>query len=135
MKVYLATSGEYSDYRVLHAFARREDAEAYPLADDVEEYELHEGPVEVRTRHTVHWYPEGQGWGVPGQNPNFFGASYDFDGRPNHVEHTWHTTPGTGNVWLVVEGWELERVQKVYSEQRAQYIARKDMGVEPGQGD
>ena len=32
MKIYLAMSGEYSDYRVRHAFARREDAEAYPRA-------------------------------------------------------------------------------------------------------
>lgn len=35
MKVYLATAGEYSDYRVKHAFARREDAESYRLGDDV----------------------------------------------------------------------------------------------------
>jgi hypothetical protein len=38
MIIYLATRGEYSDYRVCHAFARREDAEAYKLGDDVAEF-------------------------------------------------------------------------------------------------
>jgi hypothetical protein len=36
-KVYLATSGEYSDFTVRHAFAREEDARSYLLADDVME--------------------------------------------------------------------------------------------------
>lgn len=32
-KVYLATAGEYSSFRVLHAFASEEDAETYKLAE------------------------------------------------------------------------------------------------------
>ena len=55
MKVYLATAGEYSDYRVRHAFTREEDAEAYPLGDDVLELEVHDGPVEVRTGTCWTW--------------------------------------------------------------------------------
>ena len=47
-RVYLATSGTY-DYRVQAVFTRREDAESFGLADDVEEFELHDGPLEVRT--------------------------------------------------------------------------------------
>ena len=55
MKVYLATAGEYSDYRVCHAFARREDAESYKLGDDVKELEVHDGPVEVRYWYDLDW--------------------------------------------------------------------------------
>ncbi len=53
MKVYLATSGEYSDYRVCHAFAREEDAASYALGDAVLELEVRDGPVEVRPEHTL----------------------------------------------------------------------------------
>src|ERR1035441_2640518 len=55
MIIYLATSGEYIDYQVCHAFAKREDAESYKLGDDVKEMEVRDGPVEVRTWHTLNW--------------------------------------------------------------------------------
>jgi hypothetical protein len=40
--IYLATAGEYSDYRVVGAFVHREHAEAYGRGDDVSEIELGE---------------------------------------------------------------------------------------------
>jgi hypothetical protein len=131
-KAYLATSGEYSDYRVCHAFAREEDAMSYGLGDDVLELEIHEGPIEVRNWHFMTWHPhlpDRQGDTHAAPNPLFSTERRDFDGRPKHAEHRWDVDH-LGHQRLIVQGWHLERVQKVYSEQRAQYIARKDMGVE-----
>lgn len=119
--VYLATAGEYSDYRVKHAFARREDAESYALGDGVLELEVRGGPVEVRYWHDLDWdarKPDQDGsWGNPGIDREL----RDFDGNAKHVEHTW-----SGGAWLNVQGWDLALVKKVYSEQRAQYLARKE---------
>lgn len=135
MKVYLATKGEYSDYDVVHVFAREEDADAYPLADRVEEYELHQGPVDCRYWHSLEWYPErpdsepiyaGAAYAHTG-NPWEFGSLRDYDAKIPACEHTWgevfnielqRMTPR-----LNVRGWDLDRVRKVYSEQRAQFIA------------
>lgn len=132
MKVYLATAGEYSDYRVMHVFARREDAEAYELADDVEEYEVNDGPVGVRTWHILMWdsaVVDRAADDVRSANPHEWTDRRDFDGRINRVEHRWDGH--LNGPRLVVQGWDLERVRKVYSEQRAQHVARQDMGVEP----
>jgi hypothetical protein len=124
VKVYLATSGEYSDYRVCHVFTRREDAEAYELGEDVVEFQLHDGPVEVRVWHIMYWNPgqpdhEGKpGYQLP--NPHYFEDRRDYDGDPRHVEHHWvGATPQ-----FQVGGWDLDRVRKVYSEQRAQKLAQ-----------
>lgn len=146
MKVYLATSGSYSDYQVLHVFTRREDAEAYPLADEVEEFDLHEGPVETRIWHSLTWWPDepdgdhevpmpGGGGCEPHMltltNPRPMQASpWDFDGRPNHVEHRWRSGSATnGRSSLVVEGWDRERVVKVYGELRAAWLNCKALGM------
>ena len=125
-KVYLATSGEYSDYRVQHVFARREDAEAYELATGVEEYELQGGPVEVRVWHILWWnaeQPDAERDGSRLGNPWELTDSRDFDGNPRRAAHDWGRR--FGERVLRVQGWDRERVLKVYSEQRAQYIARQ----------
>lgn len=134
MKVYLAYSEEgYDGERaVLHVFARREDAEAYEFSADVDEFEVDEGPVEIRTWHRLEWMADlpdetatvshRRGNPVESQQPR------DFDGDEQRVEYGWHTLRW-GDV-LLVEGWDLDRIRKVYSEQRAQHIARQDMGVE-----
>lgn len=128
MKVYVATSGDYSDYRIMHVFARREDAEAYEGADRVEEYELREGPVEMRTWYTLIWNPgqpdRDQAEGVRGPNPWMFGSREDFDGDLRRAGHQWDGPPGRTGPVLTVKGWERERVLKVYSEQRAQHLAQ-----------
>jgi hypothetical protein len=126
VKVYVATSGEYSDFRIRQVFARREDAESYPLGDDVMEFEVHEGPAEARTWHTLYWYasqPDLEA-GDSRTNPNPFRTTElrDFDGNPRHAEHQW-----LHGAWavLTVSGWDPDVVAKVYSEQRAQYVARE----------
>ena len=131
-KVYLAVSGEYSDYRVQHVFARREDAEAYELGDDVEERELQEGPVEVRTWHMLLW--DARIGDREGTNPFESAQRKDFDGRAQHAEHQWHgdrdaryperAGASAAGPRLYIGGWDLDRVRKVYSEQRAQHEAR-----------
>lgn len=126
MKVFLATSGEYSDFTVRHVFAREEDARAYRLADDVEEYELRDGPVDVRYWCTLTWYPD-----IPDRpgdhnavaNPCEFSALEDFD-ADKKLSHRW--APYMNNRELLyVCGWDREAVRKVYTEQRGQYEARK----------
>lgn len=116
-KVYLATHGDYDDYRVCHVFARREDAESYPLGDDVEEFEVHAGPVEVRRWYRIVWHAD---WadrdadGVAAANPDTGSDLRDFDGDEAHVEHRWYQSV------LNVGGWDLPLVKQVYDEQRAQ---------------
>lgn len=121
--VYLATAGEYSDYRVCHAFARREDAESYKLGGEVLELEIHDGPVEVRYWYDLDWDSRVQD---RNSSPTRYGNPHvepelrDFDGNERHVQHTW------SGAWLNVQGWDLALVKKVYGEQRAQYLARQE---------
>jgi hypothetical protein len=128
VKVYVATSGEYSDYRIEHVFAREEDAGAYQGADSVHEYEVQEGPVEMRPWHTLIWHPgpDHEGDSLRLANPYESSWPQDFDGRPEYVTHHWHGPPERTGPILYVEGWDLNRVRKVYSEQRAQHIAHQD---------
>ena len=53
MKVYIATHGEREDREIVGVFLTLADAEDCGLADDVEEHDLLEGPMDVRTRHQV----------------------------------------------------------------------------------
>lgn len=132
MKVYLATSGEYSDYRVQQVFVRREDAEGYALGDDVQEFELREGPAETRIEHRLYWNSwteDREETATTGANPWVATERLDFDGQPHRVEHQWNHNSRHGS-HLTVKGWDLVRIRKVYSEQRAQFIAKRDMGVE-----
>ena len=127
--IYLATSGEYSDYSVLHAFARKEDADAYAIPHQVEEYELHDGPVEVRTWHVLYWdpaQPDHEKKAGRYGNPWTYSYPRDFDGKPGNISHRWDEHgPPPGIRTLRVEGWDLDRIKKVYSEQRAKYKAQE----------
>ena len=128
--VYLATSGAYSDYEVRHAFAKREDAESYKLGDnEVLELEVHDGPVEVRTWYALTWrtdWPEREATAHASANPHVGYGPRDFDGNEKHAEHYWSGPPARVTDILDVQGWDLALVKKVYSEQRAQYLARKE---------
>ncbi|MCP9947234.1 hypothetical protein [Actinomadura madurae] len=126
MKVWIATSGSYSDYRIEAVFAREEDARAFELGEDFEEYEVHDGPLEVRDWWTLRWFPQGQA----GADPYETSDRRAFDGHPNYARHEW-LKDSRHVPHLIVQGWDLERVRKVFSEQRAQWLARKDMGIEP----
>lgn len=125
MKVWIATSGSYSDYRIVAVFTREEDADAFELGDSFEEYEVHEGPLEVRDWWTLRWFPQGQ----TGQDRHESVQRRAFDGHPNYARHQWQKD-GRHVPYLNVEGWDLQRVREVFSEQRAEWIARKDMGIE-----
>lgn len=130
MKVYLATRGEYSDYSVVRVFANREDAESYGLSDDVEEMEVTEGPIEVRKWHRLYWDPDPSPEGPRTDrqaNPWENEELREFDGRSRRAQHRWSS--GGRRPVLTVEGWSRNHVLKVYSEQRAQYLAKQDMGV------
>jgi hypothetical protein len=119
-KVYAAVAGEYSDYRVCHIFARAEDARAYRLGDAVEEYELREGPVDVRYWYQLSWHSEVL---FPRTaNPYEWSELADFDaGRK--LGHNW--VHDQNRSYLIVSGWDVQAVRKVYGEQRAQYEARQ----------
>jgi len=129
VKVYVATSGEYSDYRIQHIFASREDAEAYEGADDVIEWEVLEHPVERRAWYEIIWSPKIEDRDqIPGfrmANPDESSWPRDYTGNDSgYATHHW-TSRGR-EVVLCVQGWELDRVRKVYSEQRAQYLAQQE---------
>jgi hypothetical protein len=133
VKVYVATSGEYSDYQVVHVFARQEDADAYQGADHVEEYEVRDGPVEMRAWHTLIWSPDigdREATSLALANPHESSSPKDFDGKPRNVTHAWYGPPQRTGPILYVEGWDLQRVRKVYSEQRAQHLAGQPHGAE-----
>jgi hypothetical protein len=136
VKVYIATSGEYSDYRICHVFARQEDAEDYAGADDVIEYEVLDHPVEMRPLHGLMWSPEipdREGTSLALANPYESSWPEDFDGDARRVTHTWHGPPQRTGPVLQVSGWDRDRVRKVYSEQRAQYLVRVAAGSQvPG---
>ena len=109
--IYLATSGTYDDYRVQAVFTRREDAEAFGLGDDVEEFELHDGPLETRAWHQVRWYadrPERPGTTNDGGNPYHSDRELRiWDGNPDRVEVTrFDVFPQ-----ILVEGWDLALVR------------------------
>ena len=130
--VYLATAGAYSDFRVLNAFACREDAESYKLGEEVMEMEVREGPVEVRRWYTLRWRPErpdAKESHLTAGNPWWDGHELrDFDGDEKHAEHHWidQSNIHVAQAHLTVGGWDLSLVKKVYNEQRAQYLARKE---------
>ncbi|WP_141576153.1 hypothetical protein [Actinomadura sp. WMMA1423] len=126
MKVWIATSGSYSDYRIEAVFTRPEDARDFELGEDFEEYEVHDGPLEVRDWWTLWWHPQGQ----HGPDPVVTSDRRTFDGHPNYARHEWGKT-GRHVPFLRVEGWDRERVMKVFSEQRAQWATRNDMGIKP----
>jgi len=126
MKIYLATSGEYDDYKVLHAFRNRSDAEAYALGDDVEEHELREGPAEVRKFHVLRWRPDlgdrDAAWPACA-NPDLKCDQRDFDSSVTCTA-TWSAPVPT--LTLVVQGWDKAEVLGAYREQRARYEAARD---------
>ena len=127
MPVYLATSGEHDDFAVQAVFTNRADAEAYELADDVIEHEVHDGPIEVRTWHELRWHSwQGDMEEAPGKqvaNPAEYTSRVPFRGDPEEVVHTWEPFGKQfPDDWLVlvVKGWDLDAVRRVYSEQRNQ---------------
>jgi hypothetical protein len=107
--IYLATSGGIG-CKVEAVFARREDAEAFALGDGVEEFELHDGPLEVRTWYHLRWYRKQPLMEAPPDgrfaNPRPLDELRIWDGDPDRVEIT-----RIADYQIDVEGWDLARVR------------------------
>lgn len=126
MKVYLATSGDQEyGHEVHHVFAARKDAENYPLADQVEEFDLTEGPVAVGQYVTATWR-----FGKP--EPSMNTQRYDLVGDPTKVSYTW------GSGMLTIQGWgkaevlaEFDRLQDQYEAARRKAARAKLAELDP----
>ena len=54
----------------------------------------------------------------------------DYDGRWERVEHRWKGGYGDrGSGVLEVQGWDIERVRKVFGELRAEWLNCKALGM------
>jgi len=139
VKVWLVTSGIYSDYKVERVFARKEDAEMYvtgvpsddddeydsdgrrvdeydlieSLGDRVEVLELHEEVIGAHPgdlRETVRTY-----WTVPDADEiKALPACKCYDPRKSKYSSA---------IRVSASGTDHERVRKVFSEKRAQAVA------------
>lgn len=141
MKVYIVTTGSYSSYGISQVFQNKADAEQYAATfsgssdAEVEEYELREGPVKKRARWHLQWYsclPAFLDLGVRKiryEVPEPRVWSYDEDdlGEQIKISVTWvHEKSYGDRDVLSINGPSEEAVRKVFSEQRAQYLARKE---------
>lgn len=120
MKVYLATAGEYADYRVLRVFADKEDAEAYTLADRVEDFEVHMGPISTHTKYYLEWYS-----GESDSDENPFLSQHQEEYNGSLTQYAWRNYGHRSAPTLNVEGWTSEDVHRVYKAQRAKFLAAK----------
>ena len=137
-KIYVAESGEYSDYHVICAFETREDAETASVGDDVKEMILYPPGVQPVETHL--------GW--------VLGADVRTDGdvreaRPHHVvHHDWevdvapHPMPErpevvvrdltdrvSWNCWSIsVKGRDFEAVRKALTD-RIAHIRAEVLGL------
>ena len=121
VKVYAATSA----HRVHHIFADLKDAEAYEGADEVIEWDVLDHPVERRPWYEIIWSPKIEDREqIPGfrmANPHEACWQRDYtESDTGYVSLHWASRGH--EVVLCVQGWELDRVRKVYAEQRAQYL-------------
>jgi hypothetical protein len=114
-KVYVATSGSYSDYTVEGVFRNKEDAEAYALADDLLEFVLMDGPADVRPYYMATWNERSGDW------TNSFDQLYD--GNDEVVVQD--GTDYLSNPWIRVTGWDKERVLKALGDRKAALVAEK----------
>jgi hypothetical protein len=134
MKVWIATSGSYSDYRIEHVFLNEEDANAYTEAcydGGYASYEVHEGPIQKRPYYELTWWPHEPDQSEPRERANPWTHSYKGDyipsEHPKPAKHEWHKPTGNNpEGFLRVEGFDHEAVLKVYSEQRAIYLAKRE---------
>ncbi len=135
-EVYLAVEydGEGQGYyKVVRAFANREDADAYDLADEILGMDIDDGPVDVRTRHSITWWPNRDEWSreeaVPSaglfENPRRSEHRREFGNPPAiHVAHSWRgAANGSGLAALDVEGWDKDLVETTYQQLRTAYLA------------
>lgn len=123
MKVYLATSGYYDEYTVRRVFRNKKDAEDYELADDVEEFEVCEGPAEVRTLYLSYWDKRsGDTWSRSTREDI---SNPDQEFVPEGCVGILRSAYG-----LRVRGWDEDAVQRVFVSERAAYLPGKTYSKE-----
>lgn len=118
-KVYLASEGAYSDYQIVGAFTRREDAEKYVadgMADGVEEFELHDGPVEVVEIHRYRWFPSRL------EAPYFdHTRAVERSKHPERLKAVWHDGTPMIDRWFEVSGEDWDEVHDRVNEEVGRY--------------
>lgn len=119
MKVYLAMRGDDYESSVLRVFAHKEDADAHPMADFVTEMDVDEGPADVRQWHTLTWNLR------EGSEPYVRADWLEFHGGdPNQATHSIDCAIEAPYrpVEMVVVGWNLDAVHRLFAEQRAAFL-------------
>jgi sirohydrochlorin ferrochelatase len=110
MKVYLATEGWYSDYRVLAVFTNRTDAEE--VGESVEEFELYESRPVPQIVHVLESMP----WNV---EPRYWREVV----RPWDYRAEWAVTRPRVDVWphgMRAYGLDEKGVRKAFADRQAQ---------------
>lgn len=128
MKVYVATNGEYSDFAIVGIFGTEELARDCPLADGYQEWDVLTEPIKVKSFYNLTWYvtsPEHTGPTLDHMtNPSL----HTFTIREDNVLHAkcGHYWYNTERPVLTVHGTDLDRIMKVYGEQRAKFLAQRE---------
>lgn len=133
MKVYLAMRGDGYESSVLRVFAHKKDADAHPMANFVEEMDVTEGQADVRQWHTLTWNLR------ENSEPYVRAAWTEFDdGDPGRVTHFtrvnfknpyryWTDTKIRHRpVEMIVGGWNLDAVHRVFAEQREAFLRERE---------
>lgn len=129
MKAYLVTKGEYSDYRVAGVFLRKEDAELYIATrkpqsiydgfNDIQEIEVHEGPV----GQVTFWQVEYR-WSKTGKNEFCEWSFIEDEGYYPEFEFRVMFDTAQAKTFRVT-GTDKERAYKVLQDKRAEILARE----------
>lgn len=116
MKVYVATEGSYSDYRILGVFSKRGDAEA---VGEVEEYDLWNRVPLVRTVYAMRAFP-------PDYEPVTLEVhrlqpwDYNYGNLATTKRPKYDLFPNRG---FQVSGTNRPLVEKAFRDRRAQLVA------------
>jgi hypothetical protein len=130
-KIYIVTSGSYSDYSIDEVFAHKADAERYAATttdSDVEEYELHESlPAERVTVYRMIATVTRAGASSPyeAEYQAFPGIGAPRQGRPKVTFTGRPADPRSAN--LNVEGFDRGQVLQAFSDAVAAKVAELEM--------
>lgn len=123
-KIYIVTSGDYSDYTIDEVFSTKEKAEEYVQQHGtnyrIEDYDIDK---EVKKETKI--------WSVKMRFYNFEVSECIGDGWCSHrkdtFEYDFDNWAGIGYITLYLEADCMERAIKIASERAAQIKANKDM--------
>lgn len=130
-KVYVVTEGSYSDYRIVDVYVDKGEAEKHADAIDydgmVEEYEISRTAPETVDVRKCMYICTFDGETVRESDVTTAKFATDRQGDP-HPECEGDVSGGYEGVTLTVEGSDVERVGKVFSEKKAQVKALAERG-------